>query len=61
MASISRMTGAFAIAITIAATSVVVAQQPPAQQPTFKGGTQVVSLFATVQDAQKRLVPDLTK
>jgi Ca-activated chloride channel family protein len=32
-----------------------------AQQPTFKAGTQVVSLFVTVADAQKRLVPDLTK
>jgi Ca-activated chloride channel homolog len=30
-----------------------------AQQPTFKSGTQVVSLFVTVADAQKRLVPDL--
>ena len=35
---------------------------PAAQQgPTFKAGTQVVSIFATVTDAQKRLVPDLTK
>jgi len=34
-------------------------QQPPG--PTFKSGTQVVSLFVTVADAQKRLVPDLTK
>src|SRR5262245_40227844 len=32
-----------------------------AQQPTFKSGTQVVSLFVTVADAQKRLVPDLTQ
>jgi Ca-activated chloride channel family protein len=32
-----------------------------AQQPTFRAGTQVVSLFATVTDAQKRLVPDLTQ
>jgi Ca-activated chloride channel family protein len=32
-----------------------------AQQPTFKSGTQLVSLFATVIDAQKRLVPSLTK
>ena len=32
-----------------------------AQQPTFKAGTQVVSLFVTVADAQKRLVPDLNK
>jgi len=30
-----------------------------AQEPTFRAGTQVVSLFATVTDAQKRLVPDL--
>src|SRR5215211_5867133 len=34
------------------------AQQPP-QAPTFKSGTQIVSLFVTVADAQKRLVPDL--
>src|SRR5438093_8160584 len=31
------------------------------QGPTFKTGTQVVSLFVTVADAQKRLVPDLTQ
>ena len=38
------------------------AQQPPATQgPVFKSGTQVVSLFVTVQDAQKRLVPSLTQ
>src|ERR1700704_5771840 len=32
-----------------------------AQQPTFKSGTQVVSVLATVTDAQKRLVPDLVQ
>lgn len=32
-----------------------------AQQPTFRSGTQIVSLFATVLDAQNRLVPDLTQ
>jgi len=33
-----------------------------AQQPTFKGGgTQVVPLYVTVVDADKRLVPDLAK
>jgi Ca-activated chloride channel family protein len=42
-----------------AASAAVVAQQP--QGPIFKAGTQVVSLFVTVADAQKRLVPDLTK
>lgn len=34
---------------------------PAAQQPTFKTGTQVVSLFVTVADGQRRLVPDLLK
>src|SRR6478672_9428085 len=32
-----------------------------AQEPTFRAGTQVVSLFTTVTDAQKRLVPDLVQ
>jgi Ca-activated chloride channel family protein len=32
-----------------------------AAQPTFRSGTQLVSLFVTVADAQKRLVPDLTQ
>jgi Ca-activated chloride channel homolog len=33
----------------------------PAQEPTFRTGTQVVSLFVTVADADGRLVPDLEK
>lgn len=32
-----------------------------AQQPTFRSSTQVVSVFATVTDAQNRLVPELTQ
>lgn len=32
-----------------------------AQQDVFRSGTRVVSIFATVIDAQKRLVPGLTK
>jgi len=36
----------------------LMAQQPP---PTFRAGTQVVSIFATVTDSQKRLVSDLTQ
>jgi Ca-activated chloride channel homolog len=32
-----------------------------AQQPTFKTGTQIVPLYVTVMDADKRLVPDLVK
>jgi Ca-activated chloride channel homolog len=47
------------VALGIAA---LLGQQPPSTQgPTFKSGTQVVSLFVTVQDAQKRLAPDLTQ
>jgi VWFA-related protein len=45
----------FALLLTVAA----VAQQT--QQPTFRVGTQVVSLFATVTDMGKRLVPSLVK
>jgi Ca-activated chloride channel homolog len=44
-------------ALALAASAVLAAQQ----QPTFRAGTQVVSLFVTVADAQKRLVPDLTQ
>src|SRR6266511_972529 len=49
--------GVFAVAMSAA----LVAQQPQPPGPTFKAGTQVVSLFVTVADAQKRLVPDLGK
>ena len=41
-----------------AATTGLVAEQPT---PMFKTGTQVVSLFVTVADLQKRLVPDLVQ
>jgi Ca-activated chloride channel family protein len=41
-----------------AATAGLAAQQPT---PMFKAGTQVVSLFVTVADMQKRLVPDLVQ
>src|SRR5260221_8242045 len=46
---------ALAAAMSIA----LIAQQP--QGPTFRAGTQVVSIFGTVTDAQKRLVPSLTQ
>ena len=46
----------WSLALACSATALVLAQQP-----TFKTGTQVVSIFATVTDAQKRLVPSLTK
>lgn len=53
--------------LAAAASLTLAAQQPtpqtsqPPSGPTFKAGTQVVSLFVTVQDAQRRLVPDLTE
>jgi len=53
------------IRVSLAAVGIaalLVTQQPPGGQvPLFRSGTQVVSLFVTVQDAQKRLVPDLTQ
>jgi Ca-activated chloride channel family protein len=43
--------------IAVSAMSVIaIAQQAG---PTFKSGTQIVSLFVTVADSQRRLVPDL--
>jgi Ca-activated chloride channel family protein len=50
-------TTAVAAALATAASIALVAQQPP----TFKSGTRIVSLFVTVADAQKRLVPGLTQ
>src|SRR3954464_14422595 len=52
---VKRILGAFVIAAVM---SIALGAQ---QGPTFKTGTQVVSIFATVTDAQKRLVPDLTQ
>src|SRR5437899_6180516 len=51
-----RVLSAAALAVAAASTAVVAQQQPM-----FKTGTQVVSLFVTVADPQKRLVPDLTQ
>ena len=46
-----------AIPVLFAAATLTVA----AQQPTFKAGTQLVPVFVTVTDAEKRLVPGLAK
>lgn len=48
---------AWVAGLSIAASLALLAQQ----QPTFKSGTQVVSLFVTVVDAQGRLVPGLVQ
>jgi Ca-activated chloride channel family protein len=39
--------------------SILLAAIVAAQEPTFKSGTQIVSVFATVTDGQGRLVPNL--
>jgi Ca-activated chloride channel homolog len=49
------------IAVVLAAVAGASALAAGGQQPTFRAGTQVVSLFVTVQDAQRRLIPDLTQ
>jgi len=51
---LSRLTSA--LVLTGVASAVLLGQEP-----TFKTGTEIVSLFVTVVDAQGRLVPDLTK
>jgi Ca-activated chloride channel family protein len=45
--------------VLVALSVMALAVPGSAQSPTFRSGTRVVSLFATVTDAQKRLVPDL--
>src|SRR6187399_2166612 len=45
----------FVLAITVLAATAVIAQQAP----TFKSGTRIVPVIATVTDAQGRLVPNL--
>ena len=43
----------------ILSTALAAQQPPPGQGPTFRAGTQIVSLFVTVADATRRLVPGL--
>ena len=47
--------------LTILPVIAAVAATLSAQQPTFKAGTQLVPVFVTVTDADKRLVPGLLK
>ncbi len=49
-----RWNTSLAVALLVAATVAT-----DAEQPTFRAGTELVSLFVTVTDAQRRLVPDL--
>ena len=53
LTSPSRLSGGLWLAVVVAASVSVGAQ--------FRSGTQVVSLFTTVFDAESRLVPDLTQ
>jgi Ca-activated chloride channel homolog len=56
MTRVARLATASLVATVVAAVPLV-AQQAP----TFRSGTQLVSVFATVLDAQNRLVPDLVQ
>ena len=54
------LTRGAATLVLLAAVAVIATRPIGAQQPTFRTGTgAIVSVFATVTDAQKRLVPDL--
>jgi Ca-activated chloride channel homolog len=57
--SVLNQAGGTAALFVAASVALLAQQQPPGA--TFKSGTQVVSLFVTVADAQKRLIPGLTK
>jgi Ca-activated chloride channel family protein len=52
------LAGALALALALPSTTTVKAGQ---QGPTFRTGTQIVSLWVTVADAKQRLVPDLVQ
>ena len=60
MGSVKHVVAAAALAVSVSV--LVAAQQQPPQPPIFKGAAGVtVSSFATVSDADKRLVPNLPK
>jgi Ca-activated chloride channel family protein len=54
-----RRVRAAAAAVLVAGAFLYLRSHPAAQQPMFRSATQVVSLFVTVTDAQRRLVPGL--
>jgi Ca-activated chloride channel homolog len=49
------------LAAALAVAAGTAAQQPPAQPPTFTTGNRTVGIYATVTDAQGRLVTDLAR
>ncbi len=57
LSCLSRAPLGIALTLGVVLAAVLSAQQAP----TFRAGTFVVSLFATVTDAENRLVPDLTQ
>src|SRR5579862_1116231 len=62
MGSMSTRLLGVGLAAAAVLASVAVSVDAQQDQPTFKSGTgAIVSLFATVTDEQKRLVPDLQK
>jgi Ca-activated chloride channel family protein len=57
----ARTIRALLVAGLLAAVPAGLAAQAQAPGPTFKAGTQLVPVYVTVTDADKRLVPDLVK
>jgi Ca-activated chloride channel homolog len=47
------------VAVVVPAVLAAAAIGISAEQPTFRAGTELVSLFVTVTDVQRRLIPDL--
>jgi Ca-activated chloride channel family protein len=47
--------------LTLLAVVALVASPAATQQPTFKSGARTVAVYATIQDRDGRLIPDLTR
>src|SRR5207245_10826156 len=47
--------------LILAASAVAAGEQAPPLQPSFKSGMRIVSIFATVSDADRRLVTTITQ
>ena len=55
------MTRIFCTAALAAASLATILAAPQAQPPTFTGGNKTVAVYATVTNAQQRLITDLKK
>ena len=51
----------FLPSLTVLAVVALLAVPVTTQQPTFKSGARTVAVYATIQDRDGRLIPDLTR